>query len=300
MTFKTLQISTFALSVCLVASAGNLFADEKAGPPADDAQTYLLRYQFEAGVEMRYESRQEVTQQAVAPAGQKVDVSRVQQRRLFRVGNVNQDGVADVSMQFEHVRMETQSDDREPTIFDSSMKDAEVPGIFKAAAHKLKGAAPSYVVRPSGIPLTEEGYEDVSESGHASFMIPLPDKPVAVGDSWKAFMNVKVRVAEGIMRDIKLLRTYKLDSVDNDTAKIRFSTSVAVRVRSPSAKAQLLQATPQGIIEFDMARGLVISKEMTFERSVLGALGANTILSATGKTTETLIEGDNDSTVTKR
>ncbi|MCP4786155.1 MAG: hypothetical protein GY903_33455 [Fuerstiella sp.] len=257
--------------------------------PADDAEKYLLRFTFKEGETLRYETEQQVTQKAVAAAGAKVDLSTVKQTRLFRVGEVSEQGEAQVSMQFEHVRMELKSDDQPVEVFDTSMKESEVPTKFRAAARKLMRPAPTFVLRTDGTPVNDDGVEQIPEGGQAGFMMPLPQEPIAVGKTWKVNIEPEVRIAEGVMRTISLLRTYRLTEMKGDIASITFATSIASRVRSPAIKAQLLQATPRGKILFNVKTGRVLAREITFDRSVMGAVGPNTLLSAKGKTTETLL-----------
>ena len=67
------------------------------------------------------------------------------------------------------------------------------------------------------------------------------------------------------------------------------STSVISRVVSAQVKTQLMQATPQGKIEFDIEKGRVLRRELNFDSSVLGAFGSGTMLSAKGQTIEELL-----------
>jgi hypothetical protein len=98
-----------------------------------------------------------------------------------------------------------------------------------------------------------------------------------------------------------LLRTYRLKEINDDVATITFATSIASKVRSPAIKAQLLQATPQGTVLFNIKLGRVLERELTFDRSVMGAVGPNTILSAKGRTTETLLpDGEKQAAVSAR
>lgn len=276
----------------------------EATPGASEAaeaasEKYLLRYRFAAGEELRYASSQTLTQQQVAPAGQKLDVSKVEQDRVFHVTKVLDNGDVMVSMQFEHVRMELKTNDQDPVVFDSTMPDADVPPQFRGAADQLKGAAATFRLRPEGTPVSDDGVEE-SQGSQASFMMPLPQEPIAVGDSWKVRIPVKVRLAAGVLREVRLLRTYKLVSVEDETAMIRFFTSIESAVRSPQEKGQLLQATPNGSVEFDITGGRVVKRELRFDKAVLGALGTNTILSSKGLTVERLVLDDGDAKVSAR
>lgn len=274
---------------------------EKLSAATDGAEKYLLRFKFKEGETLRYETEQQVTQKAVAAAGAKVDLSTVKQTRLFRVGEVSAQGEAHVSMQFEHVRMELKSDDQPIEVFDTSMKESEVPTKFRAAARKLMRPALTFVLQADGTPVSDEGVEQIPEGGQAGFMMPLPQEPIAVGETWKVNIEPEVRIAEGVMRTISLLRTYRLQEMQGDIATITFATSIASKVRSPAIKAQLLQATPKGTILFNVKIGRVLQREITFDRSVMGAVGPNTLLSAVGKTTETLLpDGEKQPAVSAR
>ncbi|MEQ9407275.1 MAG: DUF6263 family protein [Fuerstiella sp.] len=301
----------FRLCFCFVCTATPgttvevMAADPATSQPGNEtdspaAQTYQLRFRFHPGDELRYHSVQTIRQHAVAPAGEKTDTSRVEQKRVYRIQDTSADGTATALMQFEHVRMEIRTDDQEPVVFDSTMAPSEVPSVFRGTADQLAGAAPRFTVRETGSLVSAEGIEENPKGGQAGFMMPLPENPVAVGESWKVHMVVGVRHAAGIMRQVTLLRSYKLKSVQDGIAEIEFATSIASQIRSPQARAQLLQATPGGTILFDLEKGQVTKREIRFDNFVLGAMGPNTSLSATGKTVEQLMVDGQATRVTAR
>ncbi|MEZ6126592.1 MAG: hypothetical protein R3C49_26005 [Planctomycetaceae bacterium] len=253
---------------------------------------YHLRYQFHPNEKLRYQLDQQMIQKATADFGEKKDRSVIQQRRVYSISDVTDDGTATASMQFESVRMELQTDDQDPEIFHSGMKAEDVPKRFYHTARSLKSEAPTYTLPPSGIPVDSEGFLQASESNQAGFMFPLPVDDVGIGESWTARMNVRVRIAEGTFRQVVLLRSHRLVKVENDVATISFSTSIVSSVKTPAERVQLLQATPQGEITFDISRGRLLSKEFRYDSTVPGAFGSNTMLTVVGKSIEKLIEAD--------
>ncbi len=282
-------LSTFAFAISL---SGLSLAEES--PTSDDGSvsdsgTFLLRFKFNPNEKLRYQTSQHVTQQVVSPAGQKVDESSVEQKRLFRIESVDEAGVADASMQFEHVRMETQTDENERIIFDSSMSPSAVPPKYRSVAKGLKKAAPKFHLSPTGTPLSKDGVEEVSAVANACFMMPLPKAEIKVGEFWSSKIPVDVRLAPGVMRKINLQRSYKLKAVEDGIAEIVFYTSLENQIKTPQVKALLFQATPNGTIKFDVQNGRVLRRELRFDNYVLGALGPNTMLTAKGKTVEQLI-----------
>jgi hypothetical protein len=138
--------------------------------------------------------------------------------------------------------------------------------------------------------VVQEMVVDGSSAKHsASFTIPLPEQAVKVGDSWKVNYVAELRIGENLKRKVLLLRTYRLAKVEGDIATISFSTSITTRVGTPAQKSQLIKSTPQGTIEFDIARGLLVKRDMKHSKTVFNALGPNTMLTSVGHTTETLL-----------
>lgn len=256
------------------------------------APKHLIRFHFEPGAALKYDSRQAVRQVANTPKGVKTDVSKVDQVRVFTVKKVGEDGSADLQMQFASVKMEIQPNDAAPVKFDNKMSPSQVPSIFRSTADKLRGAAPKYHVKQSGAPVDNDGKLVIDPAGQASFVFPLPEAEVAVGDTWRVQIPVRVRVAENVMRTVHLLRTYRLKAVENGVATITFATSIDRSVKNAAIKGQLIQSTPQGTITFDLDRGLVLKRVLKFNSTVINAFGARTMLSATGQTVETLLEED--------
>lgn len=285
-------------------------AEPPADSGADDAgPTYRLRYRFEPGQQLRYRSTQESTVDARYRGSRKTDVSKVEQQRLFTVESLSDDGVARLVMQFEHVRMEIRSGDNEPVIFDSTMDDDEIPALFRQTAHRLKGNAARYRLTAAGTPVGDSSASpqtaadsdqsaDLSEA--ATFLLPLPEQPVAAGDTWTRESTVTVRLTKDISREVTILRTFRLQSVEDETAVITFDSSVMSRTPSVTVRAQLIQATPKGRVEFDLARGLMRKREIRFDESVLGALGPESILASWGRSEEVLVDAETPTATSAR
>lgn len=288
-----------------------------AGAAGSEEPTYTLRYQFADGQVLRYESRQTGSHYYNLGGNERTDKYSALQRRVFTISDVAEDGTARASMQYEFVRMSRQLGDAEPNVFDTRDTEAEVPPAFRAAAAELRGSAPVYVIAVGGLPTDDEGVvlslnteaaqesagrdeviqasaesETQSDVGDAAFMLPLPKEPLAVGDTWKTYRTVKVRATAEYEREIRLLQTYKLQKVEGDIATITFSTSISSPVRSHLIKAQLLQSKPSGTIRFDLARGLLLRREMRFSDAVIGAMAEGSLQNSAGTTVETLIEDE--------
>ena len=311
----------------------------KASAPTA-AQEWTLRYQFKSDQNFRYETHQIMTLDARIGANRKVDVSELKQRRVFTVLSTEESGVTQLAMQFEHVWMKMQSDDKEAVVFDSAMKADEVPVVFRNTAHQLKGSAPKYRLSNRGISLVEakkveriatevKVTEPKNSADHAtsglsepvpgksiqlaagtvtgertiaektadetdpgSFLMLLPEQPVSIGDTWKETNTVSVRLTQDINRKVSILRTFRLESVDNGIATVSFRSSIETQVKGPNVLSQLIQATPRGTLQFDIAQGVMLRRELQFNETVIGAFGRESVLSSVGTNTELLIEAE--------
>ncbi len=127
-------------------------------------------------------------------------------------------------------------------------------------------------------------------SNAVTFLMPLPEKPIAAGDTWRELIPVNVRVTEEISRQINILRTFRLESVEDNIATISFRSSVEAAVKSPTMRSQLIKATPKGTLTFDIVRGVMIKRELRYDETVLNAIGADSVVLCHGKSTEDLLE----------
>lgn len=296
--------------------------DSSDQKPATDEKTWSLRYVFQQGQQWRYQSDQKMTLEAQVGENRRVDISQVQQVRLFTVQSVEPDGAGTFAMQFEKVSMKRQVDDQPAVEFHTGMKPSEIPEVYRGVAHSLRGSAPEFrltttgqtvrkprnaaptVVQaavPSPVETTETPASEVkpvsaatTESSKSkdpgSFLMPLPDQPVRIGDSWKEEFPLTVRGSQDLNLQVVVLRTYRLEKVEGDTATVTFRSSVKTPIRSSAVQSQLIQATPSGQFRLDMKRGVMTSREYRYSETVIGALGAESLLTSYGTQQETLLE----------
>ncbi|MEY3226817.1 MAG: hypothetical protein RLZZ536_1436 [Planctomycetota bacterium] len=282
------------------------------------AQTWSLKYQFHQGQQLRYQSRQQMTLEAQVGENHRVDVSQVRQVRRYSVSDTNGD-LTKLSMQFEDVWMQRQVDQEPAVEFRSSMKAGEVPEVFKNVAHSLRGAAPVFRVTGTGRsvasavgtakdlkslaspvdPAADSADSDASTtvvtardaaSDPGSFLMLLPDAPVCIGGTWKEEFQVQVRGGENLQLPVQILRTYRLENVENGIARVTFRSSVRTPLRGTVIRSQLIQATPSGSFLLDISRGLMVQREFRWNETVIGALGPESILSSHGTQTDELLQ----------
>lgn len=296
----------------------------KGSVSEDVGKAWTLRYRFEPGKQLRYQSEQKMTLEAHVGENRRVDVSQVRQVRLFTVKAVESSGAGTLAMQFEKVWMQRKVDDQAAVEFDSTMKASEIPEAYRGVAHSLRGNAPTFRLTATGKsvqelpgkseespvrnavvaspvepdsseqkeiqPASASTVESTKSKDPGSFLMLLPEDPVRIGDSWKEEFPLTVRGSQELNLQVVVLRTYRLESVAEDIATVTFRSSVRTPVRSAAVRSQLIQATPSGQFQLDLKRGVMVSREYRYSETVIGALGAESLLTSFGNQKETLLE----------
>jgi len=319
----------FCLLVASLVSTG--LADDVPVPQTDvtPAPTWTLRYKFVSDQKLRYRNSENFTLDAMQGEIRKVDVTDLEQRRIFTVSSVDESGAARFTMQYDFVRMQVQTNEYEPVVFDTTMKPDDVPPAFRMTAKQLKGSAPRFWISNLGSALKETdssgGHEPavkaIARAGNVTvknkksdagvvqqavatsttkaadasmssdtvtFLMPLPENAVAVGDTWREIIPVNVRITEEFSRNINILRTFRLESVEDGIATISFRASVEAAVKTPTMRSQLIKATPKGTLTLDIERGIMIKREIRYDETVLDALGPNSVVLCHGSSIEEL------------
>jgi len=84
--------------------------------------------------------------------------------------------------------------------------------------------------------------------------VPLPDEPVAVGDSWKERFDIVLADDLKNRQKITIQRSYKLAEVKGGQATIELWTAVLTPIKSPAIQGQLIQREISGKVVFDLDR----------------------------------------------
>ena len=88
---------------------------------------------------------------------------------------------------------------------------------------------------------------------------------------------------------MKMQREYQITKMTGSIATISLKTSILTPLQNPKAEAQLLTRQLNGTIEFDTARGLIVSHSTKAEGNVVEAFGPKTQYYSKMETKERLV-----------
>lgn len=259
------------------------------------AETYQLRYKFQAGQIVHYEVSHdgEITTQVSDVSETTKNLSR--SRKHFRVLSVTPDGAGDLELTIDWVRLEAKYGDEAAVVYQSD-DEALRPKQYEQV-HKVVGK-PQATIRFSPLGKVIEVTKSTPSTGASrsnpdaspeSYMVPLPEQAIAVGDSWKERFEIEIVTQDKLPLRVSMLRTYKLAAVNGNDATIEFRTSILTPIEDPALSAQLIQRETSGKLTFDLTAGLITGRSSSVDRTVVNPFGPKTSLRAAGTYSEKTI-----------
>jgi hypothetical protein len=250
-----------------------------------------LGYRFAKGETLRskvvQQSRIETT---ISGTSQTADMTSIS-TRAWRVTDVSPEGNITFETLIESIDMRHKMSGRLEVKYNSQTDDKPPLG-YESAAESVGKVLTTIVIDPAGKILKREKKNQVSvDNVNAQVVMPLPDNPVAVGESWSAPFDITITLEDQQAKVITARNRYQLDKVENGVATISVET-VLPPVNDPKIRAQLIQRLTRGTARFDIKAGRVLSQKTELDEQVIGFHGADSSLHYLGRFTEELLAAD--------
>jgi hypothetical protein len=272
-----------------------LAAEETPAAKSAPGATYHLTYKFRAGDSVGYETINKVRFVSEFKGTTETATNKTETKKRYKVAQVHPDGSADLQLIIDWVRMKVDFGPDAPAVeFDSKNPGTRMQPQFRKVLAIVGRPQATLVCAPNGKVLklvqekasaepggkTDVQLKDVAAQDDFSFLTIFPQAPIKVGDTWSEKSDLKVTVDEKLTHTIELKRTYKLDAVDGNLAKISFKTAILTPFNNPSIAIQLIQRETYGKMEFDMERGSVLTRTVETNKTLIKPVGDNTAMSA--------------------
>ncbi len=271
-TRSRLQPSSFAsvLAVSLLATFC-LRASAEDAAPAEDAEKYLLRYQFEVGEEVGWDVEHRAKIRTTVNGTTQTAETASDSRKVWKV-MAGKDNLYTFAHSVEHVAMRQELTGREEVTYDSRSGNKPPPG-FESAHANVGVVLVIVTIDDRGKVVKRENKRPQPDSGQNQMTIELPEQAVAVGEVWDVPCDVTVTLPMSGARTLKTRQRFKLESVSAGIATISMETQILTPVRDPKIEAQLVQRETKGRFKFDIEKGRVVSQIHELDKRVVGAVG---------------------------
>lgn len=248
---------------------------------------YLLRYRFQEGENVFWETEQVDSGHVSLQKKKEVTKSRTLSTKKWRIDKVLPNGDFVVVQSIVAVDLWQQIDNNRPISYDSRI-DSKPNPRFEDIADTIGIELVSFKAKPNGeLIYKKANYSDI-DLGVGGIIVRFPEKPIGLGAKWFHPSIVNVTLPTGLVKKIKIRRTFELLDVKNEVADIRVNTIILTPIRDPEVEVQMMHQITKGLLQFDIKQGRMLTREFKWNRRVQGFSTADSLKKYVGKFKETL------------
>ena len=206
---------------------------------AEIRRQYDLRYKLKRGDVLRYDVTHQASIRSTIDKTTQAAQTKTDSVKAWKVTDVLPNGDIEFMNVVERVHMVNQLPDKDPTEYDSTRDKTPPPGFEDAA--KAVGVPLSVMrITPQGKDRATRRERSAAKAAEddAPIVLRLPEKPVAIGDTWDEPFEVQVLLQDEGNKTIQTRRHHKLTDVKNGIATIRSHVPGAVADRCPRSKCK--------------------------------------------------------------
>ena len=258
-----------------------LFAPPPVAATTDKNEKYVFRYQFAKGETVRWlvEHRAKIAT-TVEGSSQTAETSTMSVK-AWKVVETFPGGETKFINSVESIDMRQKLTGRQETTY-NSRTDKDVPPMFAAAAKQVGQPLAEVTIDGRGNVQKRLDLKKADgapqESSSSDITLVLPDKPLAIGESWTAPLDLSATDEKDGRIVIKARRKITLLSVAGNVATLRHETQILSPLNDPKIEAQVVQSEQAGEVLFDLARGRIVKLSLANDREVFGFQGDASVM----------------------
>jgi hypothetical protein len=290
---------------CTLACSGLSWADEPTpsespaaaeadpvkapAPPDPPVKKYDLKYQFTAGELLRTEVVHQATVQTTIQGTSQTAETRSTSIKTWQIDAVDDDGTVTFVHMVESIDMRQKAQGHKEVHY-SSATDSDAPPGYEDVAKAVGVPLTIVTMDNRGKILKRQEKRSQPASISTQMTMPLPDHPVAVGETWSSPIDIDVVLKDGATKKIKTRQKFTLDDVADDLATIGIDSQILTPIHDPAIEAQLIQRLSTGSIRFDMSAGRMLGQQLDLDRHVIGFSGPASSMHYVTRFTEKLLK----------
>jgi hypothetical protein len=260
-----------------------------AGSMAADAEQCTLRYKFKRGEVLRWDVVHRGHVRATFGGATQATETISKSVKVWRVKDVRDDGSIEFEQSVENIDMWQKLTGREEMRY-NSRTDKKAPRGFEDAAKRVGVPLVRVAIDPCGKTLKRENLvPSPTTDNEGELTIPLPEKPVAVGDTWSEQHELSLPIERGGIKKILIQQSFTLSGVKTGVATIDVANRVLTPVNDPALEAKLIDRESRGTVRFDVDAGRILSQQIDVDKRVVGFRGPESCLQSLTRFTEALL-----------
>jgi hypothetical protein len=276
-----------------VALAASLLATSLAHA---DSEKYLLRYKFTPNESIRWQIEHRSMVRATVSGTTQSTETLSNSVNVWRVAEIKPDGVATFQQSVQWIDMRQTLTGRSEVHYDSRTGE-KPPRGFEDASKSVGVPLATITIDARGKVLSKKSLRpggQQADSGPGAekrswITLPLPEKAVAIGESWSLPQDIELPLPNGTIKKIKSVQRFVLEEVRTGVALIRVSTEVLTPISDPALESQLVEREAAGTVRFDVDAGRIIGQQMDIDKQVVGFRGGASSLHYVNRFSERLL-----------
>lgn len=244
--------------------------DEKEN--ADLNEAISLRYRFKKDQELQWNVLQSQKIITSIKGTTKTVETTSRSTKLWNVIKLEEDGTATFEYSVENVRMK-QSQTGENNAQYDSRADKEIPVLFSNLEGMIGVPLAHLTINPLGETKKKIALRSYGAAGEENrITVPLPDKPIAVGEHWDVDMPLELSQPDKTVKKVRARQRFTMESVKTGVARISFVSQILTPLE-PKEQAQIIDRYSSGRVVLDIDAGQLISQERTVDKRIVGFQG---------------------------
>ncbi len=249
----------------------------------ENEQKFDFKYKFNQGDLVLWQVEHAAETETRIQNDEEKTSSRSQSVLKWQVTGVDSLGNTTIMLTLEAAKMWQQVDEHPAVEFDSRQPRGEVPEEYRQFAEWIGVPMATYQIdRYGNVIDRKEVYRSI-KFGVGDITMPLPGRPVSIGQAWHVPGSIFVRTDDGATKPIRTRIEYRLQAVADGIARVSFDTQVLTPVEDARIESQLIQQMSKGEVLFDLNRGQMVGMNLGWDRRCLGFKGPESLLKYVAK-----------------
>lgn len=261
-----------------------------SNPSKAEGETYLFRYNFTPGLSIRSEVVHLAKMDNKIDSSEQNSNSRTVSQKTWDVTKVENG-----EMTFEYRIVEIDMSQRvgsETEVRYSSKSNEAPPRQFQTAAESVGKVISTVTIDQQGMIIARSDETNPPNLGMGDITLPVPSEPIGIGSTWEIPRELRIRRDDGSLKTVRFRELFRLDKVSAGVASITVRSEMLTPITDPKEEAQVLQQLSNGNIKFDLDAGRMISKELAWDKAVVGFSGSGSVMDYSARLDENVVTAE--------
>lgn len=261
-----------------------------SNPSNTGGETYLFQYRFTQGLSIRSEVIHLAKMDNKIDASAQNSNSRTVSQKTWEVIKVEN---GEMTFEYRIVDIDmSQQIGTEEEIRYSSKSNEPAARQFQTAADSVGKVISTVTIDQQGMIVARSDETNPPNLGMGDITLPVPAAPVGIGSTWEIPRELRIQRDDGSLKMVRFRELFRLDKVSAGVASITIRSEMLTPITDPKEEAQVLQQLSNGTIKFDLDAGRMLSKELAWDKAVVGFAGSGSVMDYSARLDENVVKAE--------